>query len=101
MRHSKSIVVTSNPRDIRQKLGLSQSLFWSALGVTQSGGSRYESGRHMPLPVQTLLNLVHVEHIDIKDIKREDIDALEYLKSSDAALYATIKKAAKLEKKAR
>ena len=32
----------SNPRDIRRKLGLNQHDFWSKVGVTQSGGSRYE-----------------------------------------------------------
>ena len=30
---------------IRQKLGLNQQQFWARLGVTQSGGSRYENGR--------------------------------------------------------
>ena len=38
-------------REIRRKLGLNQQQFWSTLGVTQSGGSRYESGRNMPKPV--------------------------------------------------
>ena len=41
-----------NVRDIRKKLGLNQQEFWSCLGVTQSGGSRYESGRTMPKPVR-------------------------------------------------
>ena len=59
-------------REIRRKLGLNQQQFWSTLGVTQSGGSRYESGRNMPKPVRELLRLVHVEQIDIKSIKRED-----------------------------
>lgn len=39
-------------RDLRQKLGLNQSEFWRHIAVTQSGGSRYESGRDMPKPVQ-------------------------------------------------
>ena len=38
------------PREIRRKLGLNQQQFWSKIGVTQSGGSRYESGRNMPRP---------------------------------------------------
>ena len=45
-------------REIRRKLGLNQSQFWSKIGVTQSGGSRYESGRNIPRPVQALLRLV-------------------------------------------
>jgi transcriptional regulator with XRE-family HTH domain len=35
----------NNLTDYRHKLGLNQSAFWSELGVTQSGGSRYESGQ--------------------------------------------------------
>ena len=44
-------------RVIRQKAGANQSEFWSALGVTQSGGSRYESGRNIATPVRLLLAL--------------------------------------------
>ena len=65
---------TSEPREIRRKLGLNQQQFWSKIGVTQSGGSRYESGRNMPRPVRELLRLVHVEQIDIQRIKREDVE---------------------------
>jgi hypothetical protein len=50
-----------NPREIRRRLGLNQEQFWTQIGVTQSGGSRYESGREMPKPVRELLRLVHVE----------------------------------------
>lgn len=43
----------------RKKLGLDQSEFWSRISVTQSGGSRYESGRNIPRPVQLLLHLTY------------------------------------------
>ncbi|MFN3986800.1 MAG: helix-turn-helix domain-containing protein [Rhodocyclaceae bacterium] len=43
--------------DIRLALGMNQKHFWGALGVTQSGGSRYESGRSIPRPVRMLLDL--------------------------------------------
>lgn len=46
-------------QQMRYKLGLNQSQFWSRLGVTQSGGSRYESGRNIPKPVQLLLHLTY------------------------------------------
>ncbi|MBL8438810.1 MAG: helix-turn-helix domain-containing protein [Zoogloeaceae bacterium] len=36
-----------------------QSEFWGPLGVTQSGGSRYESGRNIPAPTQILLTLAY------------------------------------------
>lgn len=86
-------------RDIRRKLGLNQQQFWSTLGVTQSGGSRYESGRNMPKPVRELLRLVHVEHIDIKSIKREDWEVLEYLKAQEPDLFKSLKKSARSRSK--
>lgn len=45
----------SNVRELRLSLGLNQSAFWSRFGVTQSGGSRYESGREMPTPLKLLV----------------------------------------------
>lgn len=44
---------------LRSKLGMNQSEFWSRISVTQSGGSRYESGRGLPKPVQVLLHLAY------------------------------------------
>lgn len=44
---------------LRKKLSLNQSQFWSRISVTQSGGSRYESGRTIPRPVQLLLHLAY------------------------------------------
>ncbi|MCL2345865.1 MAG: hypothetical protein FWC58_08455 [Desulfobulbus sp.] len=82
-------------RDIRRKLGLNQQQFWSTLGVTQSGGSRYESGRNMPRPVCELLRLVHVEQIDIKSIKREDWEVVEYLKAHEPERFKELKKLAR------
>ena len=88
------------PREIRRKLGLNQQQFWSKIGVTQSGGSRYESGRNMPKPVRELLRLVHVEQIDTQRIKRDDMEVINYLKSEDSELYKNLKKSAKAKKKA-
>jgi len=86
-------------RGIRRKLGLNQHQFWSRLGVTQSGGSRYESGRNMPRPVQQLLRLVYVEQIDISKIRRDDWEIVEYLKTNDQELFKSLKKAAKTKPK--
>jgi transcriptional regulator with XRE-family HTH domain len=86
-------------REIRKKLGLNQQQFWSKVGVTQSGGSRYESGRNMPRPVRELLRLVHVEQVDIQKIRREDVDIVEYLKATDPEQYKSLKKLAKQKKK--
>jgi len=91
----------SEAREIRRKLGMNQQQFWSMLGVTQSGGSRYESGRNMPRPVQQLLRLVHVEHIDIHKIKREDYEVIEYLRSAKSSLFKELKQAAKAASKSK
>jgi len=87
-------------REIRRKLGMNQQQFWSKLGVTQSGGSRYKSGRNMPRPVQHLLRLVHVEQIDIQKIKKDDMEVIEYLRSKKSDLFKELKKEAKASKKA-
>ncbi len=54
----KFLEFLSNPREIRRRLGMNQQQFWTKIGVTQSGGSRYESGRNMPKPVQELVKHV-------------------------------------------
>ena len=90
-------------REIRRKLGLNQSQFWSQIGVTKSGGSRYESGRNIPRPVQALLRLVHIEQVDINRVKREDVEVSEYLKKNDPEMFKNLKKearAARNQKKA-
>ena len=90
-----------DPRELRRKMGVNQQQFWSRLGVTQSGGSRYESGRHMPRPVQLLLRLVHIEQIDIDKIKRDDYEVVEYLRSAKPAMFRDLKRDAKAAAKGR
>ncbi|MFA5241313.1 MAG: helix-turn-helix domain-containing protein [Sulfuricella sp.] len=90
----------ANPREIRRKLGMNQQEFWTKIGVTQSGGSRYESGRDMPKPVRELLRLVHMEHVDLTKVKREDFEIVEYMKQSHADLYKSMKKAVRSTHKA-
>jgi len=62
--NTKGMTMTKNSKldlaqiaDHRKKLGVNQQAFWSPLGVTQSGGSRYESGRNLPKPVALLVML--------------------------------------------
>ena len=80
-----------NPREIRRRLGMNQEEFWTMIGVTQSGGSRYESGRSMPKPVRELLRLVHVDQIDVRKITRDDFRVLSFLKTSEPALYKRLR----------
>ena len=53
----------------RRQLGENQSTFWRRLGVTQSGGSRYESGRNMPTPVRMLVGLFAAGKVTEEDLK--------------------------------
>ena len=90
----KSSDKLTNPREIRHRLGLNQQEFWGRIGVTQSGGSRYESGRSMPKPVRELLRLVHVDQIDVRKITRDGYRIISYPKTSEPALYKRLRQRA-------
>jgi len=83
----------TNPREIRRRLRLNQQEFWSRVGVTQSGGSRYESGRNMPRPVRELLRLVHIEGIELAKARGNDFEVASRLKATNPRLYRRLKKA--------
>lgn len=57
-------------RALRLKLHLNQTDFWQPVGVTQSGGCRYESGRDMPAPVRKLIWLVYLAGADVDLLDR-------------------------------
>lgn len=53
MRNRKSVLTDIVAyRKLRRE---TQTEFWTRFGVTQSGGSRYESGRDLPIPVALLV----------------------------------------------
>lgn len=60
-------------RALRGGKGLNQCDFWAQVGVTQSGGSRYESGRNVPKPVAELVRLHHELGIDTRLITHENV----------------------------
>jgi DNA-binding transcriptional regulator YiaG len=43
---------------LRSALRINQTTFWKGLQATQSGGSRYESGRNIPASIRALVILV-------------------------------------------
>lgn len=98
---AKSPGSPDHPREIRRRRGLNQQQFWPAIGVTQSGGSRYESGRRMPRPVRELLRIVHVEGIPLSQVRGDDFALLQYLKKSRPGLYRELKAAAARERRQR
>lgn len=52
----------------RKALGLNQRDYWVRYGITQSGGSRYESGRPIPRPLAILMCLHKAGRISDKDL---------------------------------
>ena len=90
----------NNPRDLRRKLRLNQSEFWSRVGVTQSGGSRYESGRNMPRPARELLRLVHIEGVDLGKVKADHVAVAEQLKRTNPKLYERLRDSVRNNKRA-
>ncbi|PIT13988.1 helix-turn-helix domain-containing protein [Snodgrassella alvi] len=93
----KAFKPISNVREIRKKLGLNQIEFWSQVGVTQSGGSRYEAGRNIPKPVRELVRLVHVEQLELSKLNRVNMEVAELLKNEHPDMYQQLK--AKIEAK--
>ena len=69
-----------DPKEVRKRLAMNQQEFWGRIGVAQSAGSRYESGRRMPKSVQELLRVVHIERIDLSHVHAQDFAVLKYLK---------------------
>lgn len=70
MAEAKKIQLIKDYRSLRRKMDLNQSEFWGRIGITQSGGSRYEDGRKVPRAVAVLAHLVY--------IKGQDIDARNF-----------------------
>ncbi len=71
------LAFTTGPelKALRTKLRLNQSEFWRRIQVTQSGGSRYESGRNVPKPVALLLNLAY-------GTEKQAMAVMEYLRTT-------------------
>lgn len=67
----KKINTIKDYRLVRVKLRLNQTEFWTRIGVSQSGGSRYEKGRKVPRPIAVLAHEVYVmgKEIDARDYK--------------------------------
>ncbi len=53
----------------RQSLGETQTEFWTRFGVTQSAGSRYESGRGVPAPLAMLMLAFSKKLLDDEELR--------------------------------
>ena len=56
---AKKLPTIKNYRELRRKMDIRQSEFWNRIGITQSGGSRYETTRKVPKPTQTVIDLTY------------------------------------------
>lgn len=72
-----------NYRDMRKNMGLNQQEFWSLVGVTQSGGSRYESGRGVPVQVVEQVRLRHELGIDTSLITADNAAQIRAILGAD------------------
>jgi transcriptional regulator with XRE-family HTH domain len=89
----------ADPRDIRKRLSMNQSEFWSRIGVTQSGGSRYESGRSLPKPVRELVRLVYLRDVPLEIANGADLRVAALLKKQKPELYRELLKQSSSSKK--
>lgn len=75
--------ISFDPRALRIQLDLNQQEFWSAIGVTQSGGSRYENDRRIPKPVMELLRLRYQLGIKLDGINQENAQVVRAIASGE------------------
>ncbi|PXX79127.1 helix-turn-helix domain-containing protein [Rivihabitans pingtungensis] len=79
-------------RALRNSKKMNQAQFWGALNVTQSCGSRYESGRKIPTLVQLMIDLVHVRGVDLNALpSAEDVQLLHVIRTQHTDLYHNLK----------
>ncbi|MDR0588633.1 MAG: helix-turn-helix domain-containing protein [Burkholderiales bacterium] len=59
-------------RKMRIESGLNQAAFWTPLGITQSGGSRYEGeSRRVPKPIAMLLTIAYGSEKDCNELVKK------------------------------
>jgi transcriptional regulator with XRE-family HTH domain len=75
--------ISFDPRALRIQLDLNQQEFWSAIGVTQSGGSRYENDRRIPKPVMELLRLRYQLGIRLEGIDASNAPVVRAIASGE------------------
>ncbi|MFN3985083.1 MAG: helix-turn-helix domain-containing protein [Rhodocyclaceae bacterium] len=88
-------ITGADARKLRLSLGQNQAEFWAKVGVIQSVGSRYETGRSIPAPVQMLLRIVHFEGLELKRLKSDVHNVGMHLRQTDPNLFATLQREAK------
>jgi len=72
-----------DPCVLRNQLGMNQSAFWNPIGVTQSGGSRYEKDRRIPATVMELLRLRYLLGINLDGVTAENAPLIRSIANGD------------------
>ncbi len=89
-----------SPKELRLANDLNQIEFWEKVGITQSGGSRYENGdRRLPASLVEILRLTYIEHVNLKDVSRDSIEISKLLQNEQPELYASLLKEVKSRRK--
>lgn len=52
-------------KQLREQANKTQKEFWTSLGLTQSGGSRYEKDNPIPKPIRILIFAMYVTELKI------------------------------------
>jgi DNA-binding transcriptional regulator YiaG len=67
----KKTALIKDYKTLRTKLRLNQTEFWNRLGVTQTCGSRYESGHTVPKSVAVLAYQAYIkgDPVDVREFK--------------------------------
>ncbi|HEX5362372.1 MAG TPA: hypothetical protein VFW49_15000 [Fluviicoccus sp.] len=77
--HTEADIDGAAAKALRESRDESQDVFWSRVGITQSGGWRYEQGTPIPKYVRILLFAIYVAGIDIDASTPEGADELKTL----------------------
>jgi transcriptional regulator with XRE-family HTH domain len=89
-----------NPKDLRIANDLTQQEFWEKVGITQSGGSRYETGdRTIPNSLAQILRLTYIEHVNLEDVSRDSVEVAKLLKKEHPEMYDSLLKEVKMRRK--
>ena len=70
---------------LREQAGLSQKAFWEPVGITQSGGCRYENGHPIPKPTRILVFARYVAGLRLDAGTPEGAERLVRLASLQAS----------------
>lgn len=81
-------ITGSVARALREKSGKSQKEFWQSVGITQSGGCRYEGGAVIPKPIRQLLFIFYVAELKINTSTEDGAQAIIELGELQASIKA-------------